>query len=256
MDSSDIRDFLGDRMELRVLPIEDVSEWENNARIHTRQNLDALKTSLGKFDQYKPIIVQKSSMRIIAGNGTYLAARSLGRKNILCNIIDISDEEAEALSIADNRTGLLSQWEESVLTENLKKIQEQGNLELTGFDSVDLEKMLSFQNGDLFEKITPNAGQNTPKPRKQEPPPPSDDTPPEEPNPAPREEPAEPAADYTEQIAFTIGGFVFALDKPDDIRELRCLVDILKDADTRDREDVNRRVFQSIIDILTEKFMR
>ena len=58
-------------MEVVQLGIGEIKEWDHNSRIHTKRNIDALKTSLKSFDQYKPIVVQKSSMRIIAGNGTY-----------------------------------------------------------------------------------------------------------------------------------------------------------------------------------------
>ena len=140
-------------MEIVTLNVSEIKEWENNARIHTRRNLEALKKSLTAFGQTKPILVQKSSMSIIAGNGTYQAICALGWETIDCRILDISDEQAEALAIADNRTGLLSEWDERMLAESLKKIDEFGNLDLVGFSDLELEKMLEYQSGELFEKL-------------------------------------------------------------------------------------------------------
>ena len=38
------------------IKIKDLREWENNVRIHTKRNLEALKQSLRAFKQTKPII--------------------------------------------------------------------------------------------------------------------------------------------------------------------------------------------------------
>ena len=242
-------------MEVVTLPVGEVQMWENNARIHTRKNLEALKGSLKKFTQLKPIIVQKSSMRIIAGNGTYAAICALGGETVDCNIVDMSDADAKAYAIADNRTALLSEWDEKTLTDTLKEIQLDGNLELTGFDTIDLEKMISFQDGGMFDRLTPDNKVKPPKPQKAEEAPPPPVEPPKE-----LEQPSDPperaSAPYSAQITFTVNGFVFALDDPSEIEEIQCLTELLKEAETPVRAEVNSEVFQAIKQILTNRFMR
>ena len=49
-----------------------------NARTHDQRNLDAIKASLAKFGQRKPIVVQRQGMIVRAGNGTLAAAKALG----------------------------------------------------------------------------------------------------------------------------------------------------------------------------------
>lgn len=240
-------------MEIETLQITDLKEWENNARIHTRRNLEALKNSLNAFGQTKPILVQKSSMRIIAGNGTYQAICALGWETIDCRVLDISDEQAEALAIADNRTGDLSQWDERSLTEALKKIDDSGNLDLVGYDNLELERMLSYQSGDLFEKLEEN---KAPKAK-----PTLDDFKKIEIIPEPKEDKEyeqkkENIANYDEQISFILNGFVFTLANSEEIQELKCLIEILKDATSTERKEVNKLVFNEIKNVLTEKFMR
>lgn len=245
-------------MEVVQLGINEVKEWEHNARIHTKRNLDTLKQSLQSFDQYKPLIIQKSSMRIIAGNGTYAAAVSLGWDKIYCNIVDVDDQKAEAMAIADNRTGLLSQWDEKQLTESLKSLQTSGDLNLTGFDDLELDKMLSFQDGSMFEKIIPD---KKPEKAKESDLPKTEQKeteakverqqPKEQPIPIPEETP-----NYDEQINFTICGFVFSLANLEQIQEISCLMNFLKDAPKNEREEISKEVFDAIQDILTEKFMR
>ena len=246
-------------MNLVKLKVSEIKEWEHNARIHTKRNLEALKSSLKEFKQTKPIIVQRSSMRIIAGNGTYQAAVALGWDSIVCNLVDMDDEKAEAYAIADNRTGLLSQWDEKVLTDSLKKIQEQGNLNLSGFDDLELDKMLSFQNGDMFQKITPpqNDQKKTEKDaqgiqKKEDQVESTAQKPKEQPLPIPED----PEPEYDEQITFSVCGFVFSLADMKKIKELQSLMELVKDAPKNEREEINSQLFDDLIDLITEKFMR
>ena len=242
-------------MQIVELPVSEIKPWENNARIHTKRNLDALKASLSEFKQTKPIIVQKSSMRIIAGNGTYQAILALGWETVACHILDIDDEKAEAYAIADNRTGLLSQWDDKNLTESLKRLQGNGNLSLSGFDELELDKMLSFQSGDAFEKIIPKQ-KETPKPKESSLPKKEEKNQEYKEQPLPEPEEAKPETEFDDQITFSMCGFVFSLAKYEDIQELSALFEILKEAPKSEREEVNGAVFESIKEILTEKFMR
>lgn len=243
------------QIPITVLDVNDVKVWEDNARIHTKRNFDELKKSLLQWGQYKPIIVQKSSMRIVAGNGTYQAILALGWDKVNCNIMDLDDVSAEALAIADNRTGLLSQWDDRVLTRTLKHLQEQGSLDLTGFDNMELEKMMSFQDGSMFEKV--DAGKQPPKkdpvPSKEEPVKPKQ-TEPEEMDTPPSG--VKDDAPYTEQMSFVLDGFVFTLSNPQLIKELHELMRYLKDDKKPEREEVTEMVFDKILDVLYNKYMR
>lgn len=66
-----------------------------------------------------------------------------------CNVLDLDDEKARALSIVDNRSGDLSQMDEKNLLDFLKDF-DKATLDLTGYDDKELDKMLSFQEGTLF----------------------------------------------------------------------------------------------------------
>jgi len=52
-----------------------------NVRKHDRRNLDAIKASLRKFGQQKPIVVDTKGI-VLAGNGTLTAAKELGWSEI------------------------------------------------------------------------------------------------------------------------------------------------------------------------------
>lgn len=110
----------------------------SNARKHATKNLEAIKGSLAKFGQQKPIVVGKGNV-VIAGNGTLEAARALGWDKIDVVRTKLEGPEAIAFAIADNRTGELAEWDSGVLSETLKSLQAMDfDLGAIGFDHVDM----------------------------------------------------------------------------------------------------------------------
>ena len=87
-----------------------------NARRHGERDLQTLAGSLEKYGQQKPIVVLADG-KVIAGNGTLEAARSLGWTHLACVTFDNEDEAlASAFAIVDNRTAELSEWDAAVLS--------------------------------------------------------------------------------------------------------------------------------------------
>lgn len=93
----------------------------NNVRVHEDTDIHALKSSLAKFGQQKPIVALKSG-KVIAGNGTLEAAKQLGWKSIAAVTFE-NEELASAYAIADNRTAELSRWNDSALAAALDSIK-------------------------------------------------------------------------------------------------------------------------------------
>jgi ParB-like chromosome segregation protein Spo0J len=95
----------------------------NNARDHGPEDLTAIKESLTRFGQRKPIVVGADGM-VQAGNGTLLAARELGWTMIATVQSPLEGDEAAAYAIADNRTGELAKWHPTRLGEHLERLGE------------------------------------------------------------------------------------------------------------------------------------
>lgn len=211
-------------MNIVKMKIDELIEFPNNVRIHTKRNLDALKKSLEEFGQVKNIIVQKSTNYIVAGNGLYQAAKALGWEEITCNVIDIEDDKAKALCILDNRTGDLSQMDEKNLLDMLKDF-DANMLDLTGYNDKELDKMLQFQEGTLFE---------------------NDDKPKE------KKKKKEEAISSDDQISFVLMGYPFVLADPDEIKEIKKLVDEFSNSDLEIRCETTFKVFEVIKQALKE----
>lgn len=133
-------------MNAEMVPIGSVSQDPANARIHSAANLEAIKGSLRRFGQQKPLVVDRDGV-VRAGNGTLLAARSLGWDEIAVVRTQLTGAEATAYAIADNRTGEMATWDKGVLAKSLAALRDDaGNdpaapLDGTGFDLDGLRSM-------------------------------------------------------------------------------------------------------------------
>ena len=73
--------MINDISPATLVPIDSLTADPANVRRHPDNNLDAIKASLKRFGQQKPIVVDSADI-IRAGNGTWAAAKALGWKNI------------------------------------------------------------------------------------------------------------------------------------------------------------------------------
>jgi DNA modification methylase len=129
-------------MKIERINVAELSLDPSNVRKHDRKNLDAIKASLRKFGQQKPIVVDAKGI-VLAGNGTLTAAKELGWTEIEITRTTLQGVEATAFAIADNRTAELAEWEDS-LAEVLKSLAKADvDLAELGFDENALAKISS-----------------------------------------------------------------------------------------------------------------
>mgnify|MGYP002683092015 CR=1 FL=1 len=119
--------------------LDDLVADQDNARRHDRRNLNAIKASLTRFGQTRPLVVTEGGL-VIAGNGTMAAAEELGWEEIEVTRVPFrTPDEARAFALADNRTGELAQWNMPVLLQTLESLALEGwRLEEVGFNPEDL----------------------------------------------------------------------------------------------------------------------
>jgi hypothetical protein len=115
-------------MNIESTQLSDLQLDPANVRKHDGANIDAIKASLTKFGQQKPIVVNEDGI-VIAGNGTLRAAQALGWTHIDTVTTPLQGSDATAYAIADNRTAELAQWDDPALAETLAALQNE-----EGFD--------------------------------------------------------------------------------------------------------------------------
>lgn len=110
---------------------------------YRKGNVEKIAESLARFGQVRPILVQKSSAYVIAGNHTLRAAQELGWTHIAVVVVDMDDEEAEGYLVADNRLSDLAENDEAVLAPILERMMLAGRLDGSGYSPDDVDDMLS-----------------------------------------------------------------------------------------------------------------
>lgn len=124
-----------------------------NARKHNDKNLSSIKGSLTRFGQQKPIVVNSKNI-IIAGNGTYEAAKKLGWDSIDIVRTELEGNEAVAFALADNRTSELAEWDDEILSKTLKALSEaEFPIEDIGFDAIDILKGNDPEKDDAIPEV-------------------------------------------------------------------------------------------------------
>ena len=120
-------------LAIRRVPIDSLTLDPSNARSHGDANLEAIRGSLGRFGQAEPLVVQRGSGLVIAGNGRLLAMKELGWEE--CDVVELGLDEltATALGIALNRTADLATWDEPALAKLLAQLAAEDALEGVGY---------------------------------------------------------------------------------------------------------------------------
>lgn len=131
-------------MKTERVPIGSVQFDPANVRRHGEKNLDAIKASLARFGQQKPIVVDADGI-VRAGNGTLMAAKALGWPEVTIVRTSLKGAEATAYAIADNRTAELAEWDDDALAQTLAalQIEDEELAKATGFDDADIDAMLA-----------------------------------------------------------------------------------------------------------------
>ena len=105
------------QMEVVTVKLSKLKPDKRNARGHNRRNVEAIKESLEAFGQHRPFGVQKSTGKIIVGNGMFAAMKELGWTEGAVYYVDDDEAESVKRALADNRTGELAEWNMDALGE-------------------------------------------------------------------------------------------------------------------------------------------
>ena len=116
-------------------------------------DVGAIHTSIESNGFYGSVIAQKSTGYILAGNHRYLAAMHANAEQIPVTWVDVDDQEAIRILLADNRTNDLATYNDDALAELLQDLLRDGQtLDGTGFDGDDLDNILKDLAQELEDK--------------------------------------------------------------------------------------------------------
>ena len=120
-----------------MIDISELHPYENNARTHSNEQLEAICNSIKEFGFINPVIIDENNM-ILVGHGRIEASKILGlTKAPFRRVTNLTDDQKRAYILADNRLSDLGGWDEELLAQELESI----SLDMTafGFDDFNID---------------------------------------------------------------------------------------------------------------------
>ena len=140
------------KLKIEELPVEALRPYENNARQHGDEDVDAIVDSIEQFGFSDPIGIWSKDNLIVEGHGRLLAAKKLGMETVPCIRLDhLTDDERRAYALAHNKTAELSSWNFEMLTSELQGI-ESVDMSMFGFDVSKLAAPAVIEEDDFDEE--------------------------------------------------------------------------------------------------------
>ena len=124
--------------KVHEVSIKSVKPYENNAKIHTREQVRKIAESIREFGFLNPILIDAGGT-ILAGHGRVEAAKLLGLDKVPALYVEgLTEAQKRAYTLADNRLAELAEWDEATVRMELEALQDMDfRIEITGFDLPD-----------------------------------------------------------------------------------------------------------------------
>lgn len=113
--------------------IKDLKPYKKNAKKHSKEQVEQIANSIKEFGFTQPVIVDKNN-EVVAGHGRILGAKKAGLKSVptVC-LEDLTEEQIKAYRLVDNKLNE-SEWDYSLLDEELGILSDDIDMDLFGFD--------------------------------------------------------------------------------------------------------------------------
>ena len=118
-------------LKIELVPITDIHPYENNAKIHTPEQIEQIKKSILEFGNNDPIAIDGSGV-IIEGHGRLMALQELGYTEVeVIRLGHLSEEQRKAYTLIHNKLTMNTGFDLDMLAEELGAIE---NINMADFD--------------------------------------------------------------------------------------------------------------------------
>lgn len=120
-----------------MVPVDRLKRHPRNPR---RGNVDAIKDSIDINGWYGSLIVQRNTGHILVGNHRYEAAKAAGAESVSVTWVDIDNDQALRIMLADNRASDVAENDTEALVEILNALD---GLQGTIYSQSDLDELMA-----------------------------------------------------------------------------------------------------------------
>ena len=135
-------------MKIELLPVNGLKPYENNAKIHTPEQVAQIRRSIEDFGFNDPIAVDENNM-IIEGHGRLLAIKEMGWTEVECIRLEgLTEEQKRAYIHIHNQLTMNTGFDLDILEAELKSI-EGIDMAFFGFDlDFEIDPDFDFDDGE------------------------------------------------------------------------------------------------------------
>lgn len=159
-DEDSIMHEMRNDLHIEYLPIDQIKPYSRKLRQHGQAQLAKASKLIERYGQVLPILVSKDTLEIIDGHLVLEAMRRGGHSQVAVVIAANRDPaEIRALRLALNRLADETVWNKPELALEFRELLELDyDMELTGFDEVEIEAILSIGNDIPLPEANPLEG--------------------------------------------------------------------------------------------------
>lgn len=142
------------KLKVEYYPIESIKPYENNAKIHTEEQIEQIVKSIEEFGMNDPIAIWSEENIIIEGHGRLMACQKLGMKEVpIIRLDDLTDEQRRAYTLIHNQTTMNTGFDIDILNEELQSI----DIDMSdfGFEDITEDDIDIEEDGFNFEEELP-----------------------------------------------------------------------------------------------------
>ena len=125
-------------LKVEYIPIDDLTPYENNAKIHTPEQIEQIKQSIEEFGMNDPVGIWGKENLIVEGHGRLMACRELGMNEIpVIRLDELTDDQRRAYTLVHNQTTMNTGFDANILGAELGEITI--DLSEYGFEDFDID---------------------------------------------------------------------------------------------------------------------
>lgn len=126
------------KLKVEYVPIDSITPYENNAKIHTPEQIEQIKNSIKEFGMNDPIAIWGEDNIIIEGHGRLIALKELGLDVVpIIRLDDLTDEQRRAYTLVHNQTTMSTGFDLEILQIELENIEL--NMDDFGFNEFEFD---------------------------------------------------------------------------------------------------------------------
>lgn len=130
--------------QMHMVKVSELIPYVNNARTHSQEQVNKLRSSLREFGFVNPVIIDQDK-NVIAGHGRLMAAKEEGITEVPCVLVDyLTEAQKKAYILADNRYAQDAGWDEELLRLEIEALEGMDfDVSLTGFNEDEISDLFA-----------------------------------------------------------------------------------------------------------------